>query len=62
MDDQVMGPCRCACDSCTAGLVNVQLGVFRIEHKLLYGHLCRMQNCPNSKVEGVHLFWCTNHK
>jgi hypothetical protein len=60
MDGIVMGHKHCSMGTCTADLANYQTGVFCVEHEETHGGLCRVQNCPNEKADGIHT--CQEHR
>jgi hypothetical protein len=60
LDGIVMGPKHCSVEGCTADLQNYRNGVFCEEHEFTQGHLCRVQDCGNLKVEGIQT--CNQHR
>ena len=60
LDGIVMGPKHCAFDDCTANLANYQTGVYCQEHVDLYGNICHMVDCTNSKLDST--LTCAQHQ
>jgi len=60
MDGIVMGNHHCAFKDCTSKLANAQWGVFCETHETMYGHLCQVRDCSNSKAANIQT--CLQHQ
>ena len=60
VDGIVMGHARCAYNDCANDLQNARGGMYCAFHENLYGGLCHVSDCLNTKVQGTQA--CQQHQ